>query len=501
MTIGHELNSREIECWGLLELRLQGPSEGNPFKEVELGAEFVYKHRVARADGFYNGQGQYIIRFMPDAEGEWVYKLRSSRKEWDGAEGSFTCTTPKEGNHGPVRVRSAVHFAYEDGTPYRPFGTTCYVWTHQADTIQEETLESLRQGPFNKIRMCVFPKRYSFNMNEPDCFPFAGSRDEGFDWTRFNPVYFERLEKRIVQLQQLGIEADLILFHPYDQGHWGFDRMDAETDARYLRYVIARLGAYRNVWWSLANEFDFMQTKTMDDWDRFFRIVQENDPYQHLRSIHNGTKMYDPANLVLYDHNKPWVTHVSMQYWELTPTTAWLKRYGKPVVVDECCYEGNLPQRWGNISGMEMTARFWDGFTRGGSVGHGETFLNPEEVIWWSKGGKLQGESPQRIAFLRAILEEAPWDAVPIERMRDAPAIGVEGEYYLQYFGLHCPAYRELALPEDRSFRIDLIDTWNMTVASLEGTYSGAVRIDLPGAPYFAIRATAAAAEQAGMSS
>ena len=31
----------------------------------------------------------------------------------------------------------------------------------------------------------------------------------------------------------------------------------AAVDDRYLRYVVARLAAYRNVWWSLANEYDF----------------------------------------------------------------------------------------------------------------------------------------------------------------------------------------------------------------------------------------------------
>jgi hypothetical protein len=25
-----------------------------------------------------------------------------------------------------------------------------------------------------------------------------------------------------------------------------------------MRYLAARLGAYRNVWWSLANEYDFL---------------------------------------------------------------------------------------------------------------------------------------------------------------------------------------------------------------------------------------------------
>jgi hypothetical protein len=481
----------EIERWNHIELSLTGPSEGNPFMDIQVTAQFKHKHREVKVDGFYDGNGVYKVRFMPDVEGEWVYSVSSSCGEVDRVEGGFTCVSASEGNRGPVRIRSASHFAYEDGTPYRPFGTTCYAWTHQDAGLQEQTLETLSQAPFNKIRMCVFPKRYSFNHNEPDCFPFIGSQSEGFDWARFDPVYFAKLEKRILELRRLGIEADLILFHPYDKGHWGFDRMAAETDDFYLRYIIARLGAFRNIWWSLANEFDFMKTKTMDDWDRFFRIVQESDPYQHLRSIHNGTKMYDPTNLVIYDHAKPWVTHVSMQYWELSPTNAWLKRYRKPIVVDECCYEGNLPQRWGNITGMEMTARFWEGFARGGSVGHGETFLHPEDVVWWSKGGQLYGESSERIAFLRHILEEAPALAETIESFRDAPTLGVEGEYYLQYFGIHCPAYRELPLPEDRRFRIDIIDTWNMKVTKLEGSYTGLTRIEMPGTPYIALRAQA----------
>ena len=62
--------------------------------------------------------------------------------------------------------------------------------------------------------------------------------------------------------------------------------MSDQQDDRYLRYCIARLSAFRNVWWSLANEFDFMSNldgkhpgrKTMDDWDRFFAILQQEDP-------------------------------------------------------------------------------------------------------------------------------------------------------------------------------------------------------------------------------
>ena len=35
------------------------------------------------------------------------------------------------------------------------------------DAVQEQTLETLKKAPFNKIRMCVFPKDYAYNENEP----------------------------------------------------------------------------------------------------------------------------------------------------------------------------------------------------------------------------------------------------------------------------------------------------------------------------------------------
>src|SRR5690625_138297 len=477
-----------IERWDVFELSLKGPSEGNPFVDVMLEVEFRYQHRTVTVKGFYDGEGIYKIRFMPDVEGEWTYVIRSKSEQLDGEMERFTCIPASPENKGPVRIQDATTFVYEDGSPYTPIGTTCYVWAHQKEQIQKETLRTLKNSPFNKIRMCVFPKRYSFNENEPEYFPFQGNREKGFDLTRFNPAYFNHLEERILELQLLGIEADLILFHPYDKGHWGFDQMDPETDAFYLKYIIARLSAYRNVWWSLANEFDFMKAKTMNHWDQLFRIVVDNDPYHHLRSIHNGTRMYDYTQLTLYDHHKPWVTHVSLQHWDLAQMHHWIKLYNKPVIIDECGYEGNLPDRWGNLTPEDMVERFWAGFMRGGYVGHGETYLNPNDIIWWSKGGKLVGESLERITFLQNILEDIPAKAGLIEAFYDVPTIGIKGEYYLQYFGTHRPAYRKISLPEDGNFNIDIIDTWNMTISNLEGSYSGITRIDLPGKPYTAIR-------------
>ena len=55
---------------------------------------------------------------------------------------------------------------------------------------------------------------------------------------------------------------------------------------RYIEYVVARYAAYRNVWWSMANEYDMM-TKTEVEWDELGELVKKNDPYGHMLSIHN----------------------------------------------------------------------------------------------------------------------------------------------------------------------------------------------------------------------
>ena len=36
---------------------------------------------------------------------------------------------------------------------------------------------------------------------------------------------------------------------------------DTAHDEAYLRYAVARLGAYRHVWWSMANEWDLVACK------------------------------------------------------------------------------------------------------------------------------------------------------------------------------------------------------------------------------------------------
>ncbi|HOK29390.1 MAG TPA: DUF5060 domain-containing protein, partial [bacterium] len=113
----------KVERWGIFETTLNGPSKGNPFLDISIRAEFKYKNKKVEVEGFYDGDGIYKIRFMPDSEGEWSFTTASNINSLDRIEGKFLCVPPSQNNHGPVRVVNTFHFAYEDGTPYYPIGT------------------------------------------------------------------------------------------------------------------------------------------------------------------------------------------------------------------------------------------------------------------------------------------------------------------------------------------------------------------------------------------
>ncbi|KZM49776.1 DUF5060 domain-containing protein [Labrenzia sp. OB1] len=496
-----------IAQYDIFEHEIKADIPGNPYLDTEFWGVFALNNRKIRVPGFYDGDGVFKVRFSPDHPGDWTLTTESDTAALNGQTASFTATEPREGVRGPVHVRNRFHFAYADGTPYFPFTTTCYAWTHQPLEMQEQTFKSLEDTrAFNKLRMCVMPKSYPYNQNEPLHDVYEVRADGKYDPDRPNFAAFRHFENQIARLAEMNIEADVIIFHPYDR--WDHCMWTEEQDYRYLQYLVARIAAYRNVWWSLANEYDFMlDVKPMDRWDRFFQIIEETDPYLHPKSIHQG----NPD--LCYDHRKPWVSHVSIQHSDVSQTPEWRAQYGKPVLNDEMHYEGNILQFWGNITAETMVHRFWMTVLKGGYAGHGETYVHPQDLLWWAKGGELRGQSPERIAFLRKIIEEdvseglTPVDEIPGFRSHRLVASSKEGDLTYIYLGEHRPVVLSTGLPmEDGDYEIDIIDGWNMTitpgkkvpapvpVATRHGAITrggkpdAAFGVELPGNPYLCVR-------------
>src|SRR5438093_980680 len=59
-------NSGTVSQWDTFELKLKGPSEGNPFLDIRLTGVFSNGDYSIEVSGFYDGDGTYLIRFMPD---------------------------------------------------------------------------------------------------------------------------------------------------------------------------------------------------------------------------------------------------------------------------------------------------------------------------------------------------------------------------------------------------------------------------------------------------
>ena len=128
-------------------------------------------------------------------------------------------------------------------------------------------------------------------------------------------------------------------------------------DTLFIKYIVARLASFRNVWWSMSNEWNQCTCKwagaavnpcpsakdysdpgcgrggsnslAVDTpiWDNLFKLVDSEDPSHHLMSIHN--------NGFLYNYSRPWITHFSIQHTHNKPMTLW-KIFGrKPFVWDE----------------------------------------------------------------------------------------------------------------------------------------------------------------------
>ena len=497
----------------MFELQFEGAEPAGSQASVDVTAEFICTDAEGtktsmNVKGFYAGKGVYKVRFYPAKAGEYAWKVTGLV----AGEGKETCA-PGDGSAKGIVRAVGTYFEYDNGEVFKPFGTTIYAMNHQEEELRQTTFATLKTAPFNKVRHCVFPKHYDYNHNEPPYYAFE--KDEEGHWDVNRPCFdfWDHFEEGIFALADMGIQSDLILFHPYD--NWGFATLSMEDNLVYLDYLLRRFSAIPEMWWSMANEYDLCMAKTMEDWYAIEEYIAANDPYHHLLSNHNC--------FGFYDFTRPNITHVCVQTILIQKAAEWMKQYNKPVINDECCYEGDLPLSWGNISTFEMMHRFWAQNAVGAYATHGEVFRCAEEILWWSKGGVLKGESPKRIAFLKGIMDEIPgalepWEEDPrsrmpniddmtperLEELQNSPvaqsflnmsdydrlvselkdmdyAGHYKDEVFVKYFGHHCNSIATIYLPEDAEYQLEIIDAWEMIRSVAMTGVSGKVDVELPG--------------------
>lgn len=123
------MNMKQYETF---ELRFGGEALPYAWAQIDLTATFSCAQESLTVKGFYDGEsdgrGVYVVRFLPQYAGVYRYQVRGAVT----AEGEIVCEASSPEAHGIVRA-VGTHFAFADGAPYIPFGTTVYALISQDD--------------------------------------------------------------------------------------------------------------------------------------------------------------------------------------------------------------------------------------------------------------------------------------------------------------------------------------------------------------------------------
>ncbi|MFH1070713.1 MAG: DUF5060 domain-containing protein [Candidatus Glassbacteria bacterium] len=282
-----------IERWGIFELTFHERGWENPFRDVVIEAVFTSPGgRQTRVAGFYDGDGAggvegdvFKLRFSPGETGTWSWKISSNRSSLDGRSGSFECVNSDR--CGPLRYDPSrpwyLHWA--DGSVFFESGANdpeCFLAS--GFLTQEERyrgIDYLAGKGADILYMGMVNAGPGDGGPEMKVTPWTG----GFDRPEFDNIcllFMNRLEGVIRRLGERGMVAHLVVYLD-DCGQISRAISSAQEEMLF-RYFCSRFGAFPNIVWNLAEEyeecFDSTWCVTRAGW------IKKYDPLGHPVTVH-----------------------------------------------------------------------------------------------------------------------------------------------------------------------------------------------------------------------
>jgi hypothetical protein len=241
----------------------------NPYADVELSAEFRSPHfHTFKLPAFWDGGQRLVIRFTPSEAGEWLWRVTSNVKRWDGQTGFFTSAESEA--PGFVRAANVHHWAWTAGLGHEPhlwMGDTLYPFATLDLALLQRIVDTRAAQKFNHIRGLVLgaPEQAARVFPSPD---------------RPNLEHFQHLDQAIRYMNSKGIVADLILGGAQNELARLFPTWQQRQ--RYISYIVGRY-AGMNVTWQGVESFETYETgrALMKE---IGALLKQMDPYQHPRT-------------------------------------------------------------------------------------------------------------------------------------------------------------------------------------------------------------------------
>jgi len=278
----------KAKLWGIHEIEIiNQKAYENPYRDVELNVEYI-RPDGSTIDfwGFYDDNRTWRARFMPDMTGLWKYKAVFSDGT-QGSEGSFECVEADIPGMISKDESNPVWFGYKGGKHVliRSFHVGDRFFAE--NWLQESRKQFLDWVQEHKYNMLSIASHYLNRDSE--------GRGRGWKtpclWKDGNPCAEEYTKMESI-LNELA-ERKILVF-PFG-GFFGRDARypRSEEDKKlYIRYTLARIGAYWNIMLNVAGpeplheDFPYMSGAELDYLGEYISSV---DVFKHLLTIHNKT--------------------------------------------------------------------------------------------------------------------------------------------------------------------------------------------------------------------
>ena len=86
--------AKTVEKYKVFDLELSGTSQGNPFQDVQLTADFSNGIQKLTVKGFYKDQGKYGIRLRQKVTG--LMRHTAATRSWTARQVNFSAHQPQQ---------------------------------------------------------------------------------------------------------------------------------------------------------------------------------------------------------------------------------------------------------------------------------------------------------------------------------------------------------------------------------------------------------------------
>lgn len=386
-----------VEQWSRFEISFTASrSYLNPYRDVDLIVTFTHLStgQNIKIEGFWVGDSTWRVRMAPPLTGDWTYSTASEDPGLNAKSGSFTCAASSRSGFLKNDPENRFALAYTNGTPFFYLGDTAKLLMTNGfpyDTCFKTYVDNRRQT-FSYLHVHVLGDRswwadgtsFAEDAKNEGGYPYTVVDNRYFKLDRVNPAYFQWMDKRMDYLDTKGMVTALVFM---DSMQYSVFQTNTDTDIdRYIRYVIARYAAY-NVCWVVAKEY-LTDSTSINRYNGFGRLVMQEDPYSHPRTIHPPCAELERMGgegSIHHFAGAPWLNYHLQQYdlgpyghqppsgpgilynsTELNSKILNEKRDGRPVANEEANYIGDGTEP--NPDGERWLVRVgaWEVYLAGG---------------------------------------------------------------------------------------------------------------------------------------